>query len=74
MSATHLSHLRGKDEVLTNLALGYMQSDFIGEQIMPVVYTDKEGIKVPIFGKGSLVEYETDRASGWCSKQHHHAR
>ena len=55
MSATHLSHLRGKDEVLTNLALGYMQSDFIGEQIMPVVYTDKEGIKVPIFGKGSLV-------------------
>ena len=41
MSATHLLHLRGKDEVLTNLALGYMQSDFIGERIMPVVYTDK---------------------------------
>lgn len=64
MSATHLQHLRGKDEVLTNLALGYMQSDFIGERIMPVVYTDKEGIKVPVFGKGSLVEYETERAVG----------
>ena len=67
MSATHLQHLRGKDEVLTNLALGYMQSDFIGERIMPVVYTDKEGIKVPIFGKGSLVEYETERAVGAAS-------
>ena len=51
MSATHLSHLRGKDEVLTNLALGYMQSDFIGERIMPVVYTDKEGIKVPVLAR-----------------------
>lgn len=64
MSATHLSHLRGKDEVLTNLATGHMQSGFIGEMIMPVVYADKEGIKVPIFGKGSLVEYETERAVG----------
>ena len=52
--STHLKQLRGQiDPVLTNLALGYKQAEFIGERIMPVVFTDKEGLRVPVFGKGS---------------------
>lgn len=63
----HLAALREKDEVLTHLAVGYRQAGFVGEQIAPVVYTEKEGIKVPVFGKGSFVEYETERAVGAAS-------
>lgn len=60
----HLATLRERDEVLTNLAVGYRQAAFIGERIAPVVYVQKEGIKVPVYGKGSFVEYETERAVG----------
>ncbi|MDK4544765.1 hypothetical protein QG085_04865 [Kingella kingae] len=68
MSAAHLRKLRGQiDPVLTNIAIGYKQAEFIGEQIFPVVMVDKEGIQVPKFGKGSFVEYETERAVGAAS-------
>ena len=68
MSTAHLKKLRGQvDPVLTNLALGYKQADFIGERVMPVVFTEKEGVRVPTYGKGSLVEYETERAVGAAS-------
>lgn len=68
MSASHLRKLRGQiDPVLTNLALGYKQGEFIGEKIMPVVFTDREGVQVPKFGKGSFVEYATERAVGAAS-------
>ena len=68
MSASHLRKLRGQiDPVLTNLALGYKQAEFIGEKIMPVVFTDREGVQVPKFGKGSFVEYATERAVGAAS-------
>lgn len=60
----YLSDLREQDEVLTNLAVGYKQGAFIGERIAPVVFTDKEGIKVPKYGKGAFVEYDTERAVG----------
>ena len=68
MSTSHLRNLRGQiDPVLTNLALGYKQAEFIGEKLMPVVFTDKEGVKVPKFGKGSFVEHATERAVGAAS-------
>lgn len=68
MSASRLRKLRGQiDPVLTNLALGYKQAEFIGEKIMPVVFTDAEGIQAPKFGKGSFVEYQTERAVGAAS-------
>ncbi|EGY52015.1 hypothetical protein [Neisseria shayeganii] len=60
----HLSDLRERDEVLTNLAIGHKQGAFIGERIAPVVYVEKEGIKVPKYGKGAFVEYDTERAVG----------
>lgn len=67
MSA-HLRKLRGQiDPVLTNFAVGYKQAEFIGEKIMPVVFTDTEGVQVPKFGKGSFIEYQTERAVGAAS-------
>lgn len=57
-----LRNKRQVDPVLTNIAVGLRQANFIGQQIMPVVYTDKEGFQVPTFGKASFVEYETKRA------------
>ncbi|STZ75300.1 hypothetical protein [Bergeriella denitrificans] len=68
MSNAHLKQLRGQvDPVLTRLALGYKQADFIAERVFPVVFTDKEGVRVPVFGKGSFVEYDTERAVGAAS-------
>lgn len=60
----HLSALRQIDQVLTNLSVGYRQAGFVGESIFTVVNTDKEGFKVPVFGRASFVEYETERAVG----------
>lgn len=68
MSASHLRGLRGQyDPVLTNIALGYKQANFIAEKIFPQVFADKEGLRVPVFGKGSFVEYQTERAVGAAS-------
>ena len=61
MSA-HLKNLRQIDPVLTQLAQGYRQADLVAERIMPQVFVDKEGIKVPLYGKGSVLTYETERA------------
>lgn len=68
MSATHLRKLRGQiDPVLTQIAVGYKQAEFISEKIMPVVWSDREGVQAPKFGKGSVVEYNTERAVGAAS-------
>lgn len=58
----YLKNKRQIDPVLTQLALGYRKNKFIGEQVMPVVMVEKEGVRVPVFGKASFVEYETERA------------
>ncbi|WP_154031673.1 major capsid protein [Escherichia coli] len=60
-------YLKGKrvvDPVLTSIARGYKNAAFIGERIFPVVLTDKEGVRVPTFGKTAFVEYDTERAVG----------
>ena len=68
MSTSHLKQLRGQvDPVLTQLAIGYKQADFIAERVFPVVQTEKEGVRVPVFGKGSFVSYATERAVGAAS-------
>lgn len=68
MSASHLRKLRGQiDPVLTQIAVGYKQAEFISEKIMPVVWSDREGVQAPKFGKGSVVEYNTERAVGAAS-------
>ncbi|MEC5344672.1 hypothetical protein ABRZ24_18935 [Brenneria populi] len=60
-------YLKGKrvvDPVLTSVARGYKNAAFIGEILFPIVQVEKEGIVVPLFGKGAFVEYDTARAVG----------
>ncbi|HGJ5880617.1 MAG TPA: hypothetical protein ACHBZ9_16605 [Arsenophonus nasoniae] len=60
-------YLKGKriaDPVLTTVARGYKNAAFIGEQLFPMVMMEKEGAKVPTFGKGLFAVYETQRAVG----------
>ena len=57
-----LSKLRVVDPVLTNLAAGYTNEQFVGDQLMPFVSVDKEGGKIPLFGKEHFKVYSTERA------------
>lgn len=57
-----LSKLRVVDPVLTNLAVGYSNEQFVGDQLMPFVPVDKEGGKIPLFGKEHFKVYATERA------------
>ncbi|MDN0028159.1 hypothetical protein [Serratia marcescens] len=60
-------YLKGKrvvDPVLTTVARGYKNASFIGDQLFPVVHMEKEGAKVPTFGKGVFAVYDTKRAVG----------
>jgi len=57
-----LSNLRIVDPVLTSLATGYTNEQFVGDQLMPFVLVDKEGGKIPLFGKEHFKVYSTERA------------
>ncbi|TXT37406.1 MAG: hypothetical protein FD135_3637 [Comamonadaceae bacterium] len=57
-----LSNLRQVDPVLTNLAIGYTNFEFVGSVLMPFVDVEKEGGKIPIFGKEHFKLYQTERA------------
>lgn len=57
-----LSNLRVVDPVLTNLATGYTNEQFVGDQLMPFVLVEKEGGKIPLFGKEHFKVYATERA------------
>ena len=57
-----LSKLRVVDPVLSALALGYSNAAFIGDQLLPFVNLDKEGGKIPRFGKDAFKVYATERA------------
>lgn len=57
-----LSKLRVVDPVLSALALGYSNAAFVGEQLLPFVTLDKEGGKIPKFGKDAFRIYATERA------------
>ncbi|MBH2010285.1 MAG: hypothetical protein I8H71_11340 [Xanthomonadaceae bacterium] len=57
-----LSNLRVVDPVLTALAVGYTNEQLIADQLMPFVSVDKEGGKIPLFGKAHFKAYNTERA------------
>jgi len=57
-----LSNLRQQDPVLTELAYGYDNAEMACEALFPVVNVDKEGGKIPLFGKEKFRIYETLRA------------
>jgi len=64
-----LKQKRIVDPVLTNLARGYTNADFIGTQIFPVVEVKKEGGKIPEFNKEAFKIYNTERAIRAASNQ-----
>ncbi|MBB5204408.1 hypothetical protein HNQ51_001722 [Inhella inkyongensis] len=57
-----LSNLRIVDPVLTALAVGYMNAQLVADQLMPFVAVEKEGGKIPLFGKEHFKLYNTERA------------
>lgn len=58
-----LSNLRQVDPVLTEIAMGYGGNNFgAAEALFPLVETDKEGGKIPKFGKEHFRIYNTLRA------------
>ena len=57
-----LSKLRVVDPILSALAIGYSNAAFIGDQLLPFVNLDKEGGKIPRFGKDAFKVYATERA------------
>lgn len=60
----YLKNKRVVDPVMTSIARGYRNAAFIGEHIFPVVYTDREAVTVPVFGRSAFVEVDTVRAVG----------
>lgn len=58
----YLRSKRVADPILTTVARGYKNATLIHEQLFPVVGVDKEGLKVPVFGKGVFATYDTIRA------------
>lgn len=59
---SRLSDLRVVDPVLTELARGYSNELFIGENLFPVAPVTKEAGKIPIWGKEAFKEWDTLRA------------
>jgi hypothetical protein len=50
------------DPVLTNIAQGYTPTNFIGEELFPIVKVPSQKGKVPKFGKDSFVVRNSERA------------
>ncbi len=60
--ADRLKSLRVVDPVLTSIARGYSNAQYIGESLFPIAITEKEGVVVPLFGKESFLLWDTERA------------
>lgn len=57
-----LGNLRIVDPVLTNMARGYSNAEFIGTRLFPFAPMAKEGGKIPTFGKDNFRVRDTERA------------
>ncbi|HSL87608.1 MAG TPA: hypothetical protein VK861_11775, partial [Bacteroidales bacterium] len=57
-----LSKKRVIDPVLTNLARGYTNTQYVSSSLFPIVNVAKEGGKIPLFTKESFKIYNTERA------------
>lgn len=56
------AQLRIVDPVLTQLLRGYVNAEFVGHNLFPIVSVDKEAGKIPTFGKESFLVFNTERA------------
>lgn len=57
-----LDNLRVVDPILTDIARGYQNEEFIGEKLFPLVQVDKSKGKIPLWGKDAFKVYDTKRA------------
>ncbi len=57
------------DPILSTVAQGYKNADFIGDALFPVVPVDQRGGKIITFGKESFQLYNTGRAPGANTKR-----
>ncbi len=57
-----LEELRVVDPVLTELARGYTNAEYVAESLFPFVPVKKEAGKIPQFGKEAFKIYNTERA------------
>ena len=69
MSQLSLSQVRVIDPVLTNVAQGYKQSDFVGGALFPQVPVSLRAGKIITFGKEDFMLYATGRAPGENTKR-----
>lgn len=60
--ADRLKQLRIVDPVLTALARGYRNAQFVGESLFPIAYMEKEAGVIPLFGKEAFRLWDTERA------------
>lgn len=60
--ADRLKKLRVVDPVLTNLARGYRNPQYVGENLFPVAEMNKESGVIPLFGKEAFMLWNTERA------------
>jgi len=64
-----LNQLRVVDPVLTNVALGYTNAEFIADALFPILPNQKRGGKIVKFGKEAFKLYTTLRAMRAKSKR-----
>ncbi len=57
------------DPILTTVAQGYQNADFVGNALFPVVPVDQRGGKIITFGKEDFMLYNTGRAPGASTKR-----
>lgn len=57
------------DPILTTVAQGYKNADFVGNALFPVVPVDQRGGKIITFGKEDFMLYNTGRAPGAATKR-----
>jgi len=58
-----LKNLRMIEPVLTTIAIGFSNSEFIAEKFCPIVPVDKEESQIPVFDKTAFLIYKTERAA-----------
>ena len=69
MAQLNLSQVRIIDPVLTNIAQGYKQPDFVGGSLFPQVPVSLRAGKIITFGKEDFMLYNTARAPGENTKR-----
>lgn len=57
-----LNNLRVIDPILTTVARGYSNTEYIGDKLFPIVNVEKEGGKIPLWGKEAFRLWSTERA------------